>query len=89
MLELFEFRLFLLDIREGRPQRRFSFRDLGLEVSDDGFLRRKSLVRAVQLNKNNLANPDTDTCICAHLLLQVITGFTAGLFTISLDILQR
>lgn len=78
LFELLEFPLFLLDIRERRPQRRLSFRDLGLEVSDGSFLRRKSLIRVVQLNKNTLANSGTDTRICAHLLLQVIMSFTAG-----------
>ena len=87
--ELLKFRLLLLDIREGRLQRRFSFRDSRLEVSNGSFLRRKSLVHTIQLNKNTLANSDTDASICAYLLLQVIMGFAAGRFTIPLDILQR
>jgi len=51
-LSLFEFlesRLFLLNFRECRIQRRSRFRNFGLELSDGSFLRQESLVRAIQL----------------------------------------
>jgi len=87
LFELLEFHLSLLDVRKGRLQGKFRFRDLGLEVSDDSFLCRKGPDRTVQLSKSILVNSDTGRCDRVHLLLQVIVGLAAGWFTILLNLL--